>query len=193
MLPANSIEGRAAPFLKRIESLFDDLESERGKYMSAAKGLREDIKSVYDEAKDKGVPVKALKGLVRYRELEKKQKAIGDGLDIDEASSFETLVEALGDFSSTELGQATIDLAKARDKKEGKKNGKATAAAGAAPDPEAVKRQTEAELAEPIDEIDKPFAERHRAQKDQDAGAFSQPVSQVRGQIGDEPASHTVV
>lgn len=192
MLP-NSIEGRALPYLQRIEALNADLETERGTYMQRARSLRDDIKEVISEAKEKdSVPVKALKGLVRYRELEKKQKAIGDGLDIDEASTFEQLLEALGDFGATELGQATLDLAKAREK--GKKKGKAAeAAAGAQPDPDTVKRQTEAELAEQIDEIDRPFSERHRAAKETDGAAFDRPVEQVRGQIGDQPVSHTVV
>ena len=93
----NTIEGRAQPFLKRIERLLDDLESERGTYMSRCKPLHEDIREVYAEAKDHGVAVKALKGLVKWRELEKKQAGIAtDFEDIDEKATFDQLVEALG-------------------------------------------------------------------------------------------------
>lgn len=43
---------------------------------------------------------------------------------------------------------------------------------GSGPHAGAVAAQTAAELAEPIDEIDTPFAERHRAEKDRDAAEF---------------------
>jgi len=105
---ANSIEGIAEPFLKRIETLHGDLGSLRGTYMSDCKSVREDIKTVIAEAKDKGVPSKALKQLVKYRELERKQEALAANLDIDETATFETLVAALGDLASTELGKAAL-------------------------------------------------------------------------------------
>jgi uncharacterized protein (UPF0335 family) len=92
----NTLEGRATPYLKRIENKLDDLDSKRGAYMAACKVVREDIKEIYGEAKDHGVPVKALKGLVEYRTLERKQAKIGDGLDIDEGAAYEQLVDALG-------------------------------------------------------------------------------------------------
>lgn len=107
LLP-NSIEGKAAPFLQRIENLHADLESKKGSYMAECKTVREDIKLVYGEAKEAGVPAKALRGVVKYRALTRKMDAIADGLDIDEQSSYETLVEALGDFASTELGAAVL-------------------------------------------------------------------------------------
>lgn len=119
MLP-NSLEGKASPFLARVENLHQDLESERGSYMARAKAIREDIKLVYGEAKEAGVPAKSLRGVVKYRALEKKQRAIGDGLDIDEQSTYEMLVEALGDFSTTELGSAAVSKAKPRKSKNGK-------------------------------------------------------------------------
>lgn len=116
LLP-NSIEGKAAPFLQRIENTLAEMESAKGKYMVEAKAYRDDIKDIYTEAKDAGVPAKALRGVVKYRALERKQDAIADGLDIDEQSSYEVLVEALGDFGDTELGAATISKAKPRNGK----------------------------------------------------------------------------
>jgi uncharacterized protein (UPF0335 family) len=93
----NTLEGRAQPFMKRIESLIGDLDSERGAYMAKCRPIHEDIREVYAEAKDHGVPVKALKGLVKWRELEKKQAGIAtDFADIDEKASYDQLVEALG-------------------------------------------------------------------------------------------------
>ena len=99
---ANSISEKAEPFLIRIENLHGDLESLRSRYMKDCKAVREDIKAVYVEGKDDGIPVKSLKGLVKWRELERKQEAIAAGLDdIDEAAIYSHLVESLGP-----LGQA---------------------------------------------------------------------------------------
>jgi GcrA cell cycle regulator len=64
-LAKNSIEGMAKPFLERIENLNAAGESAKAVYMNECKARREDIKEVYTEAKDAGVPVKALKGLIK--------------------------------------------------------------------------------------------------------------------------------
>lgn len=93
---ANSIEGKAEPYMKRIESLKGDLESERSKYMNACKPIHEDIRDIYTEAKTAGVSAKALKGLVKFRELEKRQDAIADDFDEDNGAIYEVLIEALG-------------------------------------------------------------------------------------------------
>lgn len=95
-LAKNSMEGKAEGFLKRIETLLAEMESAKGTYMAECKEWREDIKEIYTEAKDGGVPVKALRGVVKARALDKKLKSIGDGFDIDEKAAYETLCEALG-------------------------------------------------------------------------------------------------
>jgi uncharacterized protein (UPF0335 family) len=103
----NSLEGRAAPFLQRVENLLDDLDSKRGTYKAECRVVREDIKAVYGEAKDAGIPVRALRGLVKFRDLERKQDAIADGIsEPDEAKIYEHLRDALG-----ELGAAAADRA----------------------------------------------------------------------------------
>jgi uncharacterized protein (UPF0335 family) len=215
MLAPNSIEGKAAGYLERIENLLAALESERGKYMAACKPIREDIADIYTEAKDQGVAKKALAGLVKYRELEKRQQAIGDGLDIADQSDYESLVAALGDFGKTELGKAVLETAKAKEQRdakpgkppskalkkaikglgtpvplteqekadgvtaafEGKDGTRLSIAMGDTepPDADAVAARTAEDMAEPIDEIDKPFSERHAGQKAQDAAAFEAP------------------
>lgn len=95
-LAKNSIEGKSEAYVKRIETLMDEGESAKGTYMAECKERRGDIKEIYTEAKDNGVPAKALRGLIKYRELERKQNAIADGLDMDEAATYQNLVEALG-------------------------------------------------------------------------------------------------
>lgn len=105
-LAKNSMEGKAEAFLKRIETLIAEGESAQGTYMAECKERREDIKEIYEEAKDAGVAVKALKGIVKKRALEKKIAAIPAGLDIDEASAYASLVEGLGP-----LGEAAAKAA----------------------------------------------------------------------------------
>ena len=100
MLAKNSMEGQAEEHLKRIETLLVELDTERGVYMQRCKEVRDDIRQIYIEAKDKGVPTKALKGLVKRRQLSRKQAAIVEGLDTDEASAYTQLVEALGDLGA---------------------------------------------------------------------------------------------
>jgi uncharacterized protein (UPF0335 family) len=96
MLAKNSLEGKAESFVERIERLVDEIESARGTYMAKAKELREDIKEVKVEAKDNGVLTKALKAVLKERELQRKIAALGANLDIDEGAQFSQLSEALG-------------------------------------------------------------------------------------------------
>lgn len=105
-MAANSMEGKGESFLKRIETLNAEAETAKSEYMNECKARRQDLKEIYTEAKDAGVPPKALKGLVKKRELERKAAAIPHGLDIDEAAAYETLVLALGD-----LGKAAAKAA----------------------------------------------------------------------------------
>jgi uncharacterized protein (UPF0335 family) len=99
-------------FVGRIESLMGDLASERGEYMQRCRTIRDDIKSVIQEAKDEhGVPKKALKALIRTRELENKIQDLEDLLEPDDQTAFLQLVAALGDFASTPLGEAKVQAA----------------------------------------------------------------------------------
>jgi uncharacterized protein (UPF0335 family) len=105
-LARSSMEGKAEQFVRRIEALISELETEKGEYMARCKERREDIKEIYTEADESGVPRRALRGIVKFRELDRKQKAIASGLDIDEQSAYRQLVEALGP-----LGQAAAEKA----------------------------------------------------------------------------------
>ena len=102
------MEARAKPFLDRIESVLDQLDSERGEYMAACRTLRDDIKEIYEEAKNAEVPKKALKGLVSWRILERKQEKLTADLEADEARVLENLIDALGP-----LGIAAAERAQA--------------------------------------------------------------------------------
>lgn len=108
----NTIEARVAPFVDRVENLMEMLESERGKYMAACKVIRTDLKELYGEVKGADINVKAVKQIVKYRELERKQEALADEMEgEDGAYDYEMLVASLGQLGDLPLGQAALDLA----------------------------------------------------------------------------------
>jgi uncharacterized protein (UPF0335 family) len=96
--PENEIAERARPFLRDIEELLERLESRRGEYMAVCKSLREDIRDVYDRAKDQGVSTKPLKTLVKNNALARKIERHVADLDIDEAAIYSHLADALGEL-----------------------------------------------------------------------------------------------
>ena len=80
----------------------------------ACKDKQADIKDIYSEVKSHGLPVRAVRGVVKYRDLERKQAAIADKLDIDEASTYQALVDALGDLgrAAAERAGVVVNLAR---------------------------------------------------------------------------------
>lgn len=105
-LAKNSLEGRAEPFLKRIEAMTAEIDTAKGVYMKECQERRQDIREIFGEVKDAGINVKALRGLIKHREMQRKLDAISDGYDEEEALAFEQLVDALGD-----LGRAAAKAA----------------------------------------------------------------------------------
>jgi uncharacterized protein (UPF0335 family) len=100
---------KVTEFVDRIENMHDEMESAKGEYMAECKARREDIKSIYDEAKDEGIPKKALKAVITARQLERKAKAARDDLaDLDLQDKFDLIRLKLGDLSETPLGEAAI-------------------------------------------------------------------------------------
>ncbi len=87
----NDHNGQLASIVERIEQL----EEEK-------KGLAEDIRGVYSEAKGNGFDVKALRAIVKRR------SADADKLREHEAI-LETYMAALGMLADTPLGMAAIE------------------------------------------------------------------------------------
>lgn len=107
---ANTIEARALPFIERVENVLAELDSMKGEYMAACKAKRGDIKEIYAEVKDADLPVKAIKKIVKRRELERKQLAIDESMKGEEGEyDYEMLVAALGDLG--ELGELPLGKA----------------------------------------------------------------------------------
>lgn len=109
----NPIVERAAPFIKRIENLIADRDSERGESMARCRRIADDIKEVYSEAKGAGLNVKSLKGHVKRRRLEAKIAAIPAEFDIDEQSQYDALCANAEAFKGTPMGDHARERAEA--------------------------------------------------------------------------------
>lgn len=102
----------AASFLARCENIAKETESEKGKFMAFCKEQKKAEKEVLTEAKAAGFSTKALKGLLKQRQLSRKIDAISDGFDIDDESQYQLLEEKLGGLADLPLGQAAVAAAK---------------------------------------------------------------------------------
>lgn len=70
--------------LGKIDGFDNDLDSEKGSYMSRCRNIRESQKAVYDEAKALGVPGKELRVLVRIRKHERASAKLYNELENDQ-------------------------------------------------------------------------------------------------------------
>jgi len=114
----------------RIEGLFGDLLSEQGTYMARCRNIRESIAGVYEEAKVRGVPKKELKKVIETRKLEAKIRSLYEDLETESQEAFDQIMDALGDYADTPLGQAAVTKAETKGKASGRgKGGKKAAAA----------------------------------------------------------------
>lgn len=103
---ANSDE--MASYINRLEELDDELMREKMAYMERARRIQENKKQVLDEAKDAGLSKKAVKAVVKVRDLERKAEAAREDLEDDDAAVFDDIREALGDFADSPLGAAAV-------------------------------------------------------------------------------------
>jgi hypothetical protein len=76
--------------------------------MQKCKRIREAMANDYDTASNRGISKKLLKKIVKERELERKIEGLTDDLEPDERSELEMLIEKLGEFANTPLGQAAM-------------------------------------------------------------------------------------
>lgn len=110
--PGNSAginQDDAEGFVTRLENLDKDLGKLKSEHMLKCKDVRSDIKEVYKEAEDAGLPKKALKAVVNARALERKAKAEREDLaDIDMQSKYDAIRHQLGDYADTPLGAAAV-------------------------------------------------------------------------------------
>ncbi len=87
---------------KRYHALLDEMETNRGEYMS-------DVKELLREAKeDYGIPKKLMRMVVSEQRQELKRIKNRKNLEESERSELDILESSLGDFIGTELGQAAV-------------------------------------------------------------------------------------
>jgi len=94
--------------VKNIEERYVDLASERGTYMLKCRRIREGMANDYEAAGNRGISKKLLKKIIKERDYERKIDALTADLEPDERSELEMLVEKLGAFADTPLGQAAV-------------------------------------------------------------------------------------
>jgi uncharacterized protein (UPF0335 family) len=112
--PATIVKG----FVKEIETLEDEATKIRLNAMGKIDKIREQQGDVYDAAKEKGIPKRALRRVIKVRALEAKAEKAREDLEQDEQDSFDLLRLALGDLEDTELGKAAMARMAARSKEE---------------------------------------------------------------------------
>jgi GapR-like, DNA-binding domain len=98
--------------LRDIDAADAQLASLKGEYMANCKGPRGDIAEVFKEAKDKGLPVRAFRAIVKNRRLDRQMSSNVDRLENDDQASYDALVVGLGDFCDLPLGQAALRRAR---------------------------------------------------------------------------------
>lgn len=97
--------------VRNIEQRYEELASERGKYMLTCRRIREKMATDYEVAGNKGISKKLLKTIIKERELERKIDGLTVDLEPDERSEREMLVEKLGEFINTPLGAHAVAAA----------------------------------------------------------------------------------
>lgn len=114
--PPNLVKG----FVKEIEALDQEKIDLHMKYMARCGKLNEQKGEIYDAAKDKGIPKKALRTVVKIRATEAKAEKLRDDLEQDEQDSVDLLRLALGDLEDTDLGKAAMARMASRAKDDAK-------------------------------------------------------------------------
>lgn len=86
-------------FITRCENIDADIASETGAFMKTIRDLKEGKKEVIQEAKDKGIPPKPLKAILKQRALLRDIEKIEDGLEGEDSDSLDAIRTALGDWA----------------------------------------------------------------------------------------------
>lgn len=96
-------------FVDRIENLHADIATIMSEAMTRCRAVHEDLKIVYQEAKDEaGLPKKVLKKVVKARLLEAKAQRVREDLESEDQDSFDRIRQALGDLADLPLGAAAL-------------------------------------------------------------------------------------
>jgi hypothetical protein len=94
-----------------IIKLLADKRHEHSLYMQRCKGITASIKDWKDKAKEAGAPRVAFNGLLKFIALNDKIDALTQDMDQADAEACDFLIERLGAFADTELGEAAVRAA----------------------------------------------------------------------------------
>jgi uncharacterized protein (UPF0335 family) len=111
-------EDEVKGYVEKIEALDAEKLREQMTFMERARRIEEQKKSVYDDAKARGVAKKPLKVKVKVRALERKIADAQEDLEDDDRATYEQISKALGDFADTGLGQAAAAKGKGAPKQD---------------------------------------------------------------------------
>jgi uncharacterized protein (UPF0335 family) len=101
-------DGHVKEAVANIEETYRRLDTERAVYMNKCRSIRGEMKEFYSDASNLGIAKKLLAKIIKERQLERKIDALTADLEPDERSELEMLVEKLGEFGTTPLGQAAL-------------------------------------------------------------------------------------
>ena len=100
---------KAGEFIIRVENVQADIDKIDDAALIEKEPLRADMAEVKKEMKENlGIPIKAFNAAVSSRRAEKKSAQHREKLSTDHKDVYDQIRSALGDFSSTELGQAAL-------------------------------------------------------------------------------------
>ena len=102
---------RLQGYLDEIDVCDDEIESYRGTFMQQCRGPRERTKEIILAAKDAGINSVAFRNALKAHRDERAQERRVAKLDMADRADYETIMEALGAYADTELGQAALERA----------------------------------------------------------------------------------
>lgn len=93
---------------EQIDQADDELASMKGSYMLQCRRPRAQIKDVKAQLRENGCNMRAFAVLLQKHRDERAQARRAEGLEPDDRAELEQMIEALGPFGDTPLGQAAI-------------------------------------------------------------------------------------
>jgi uncharacterized protein (UPF0335 family) len=114
-VPSNGYpKGKVKDYVSRWENVQEDIQTAHMAYMTKVGRLKEDQADILEEAKSNGIPRRALKKVLKTRELQRKVEAIREDLEGDEVDQYDLLRHALGDLDDDTVKEAALARAKKR-------------------------------------------------------------------------------
>jgi uncharacterized protein (UPF0335 family) len=105
----------AAKYLKRINPIDDELAAMRADYMNACKGPRASLKNVMAEVREAGLSMPAFRETLTLHRQDRAAQKRADALEADDREALERMVQALGEYADTPLGQAAMERAQSHE------------------------------------------------------------------------------